>query len=108
MTRFRLGSSQPKARVWRRKHIADGPKGAASTGASKAKVDPPRTASKSLLQILLVTPESRSAQADHPTCHAGVAKRAGGSFQSHFAVIPDQFELLRNCDNDFVVLRPVG
>jgi len=25
-----LGSSQPKPRAWRRKHIADGPKGAAS------------------------------------------------------------------------------
>ena len=36
-----FGSSQPKPRAWRRKHIADGPEGAASRGASKAKVDPP-------------------------------------------------------------------
>ena len=40
--RFRLGSSQPEPRAWRRKHIADGPEGAASRGASKAKVDPPK------------------------------------------------------------------
>ena len=33
------GSSQPKPRVGRRTHIADGPEGAASRGASKAKVD---------------------------------------------------------------------
>jgi hypothetical protein len=39
--RFSLGSSQPKPRAGRRKHIADGPQGAASMGASKAKVDPP-------------------------------------------------------------------
>ncbi len=39
---FSLGSSQPKPRARRRKHIADGPKGAASRGASKAKVDPPK------------------------------------------------------------------
>jgi hypothetical protein len=38
--RFRLGSSQPKRRAGRRKHIADGPEGAASMGASKAKVAP--------------------------------------------------------------------
>jgi hypothetical protein len=38
--RFRLGSSQPKPWAGRRKHIADGPEGAASRGASKAKVDP--------------------------------------------------------------------
>ena len=36
---FRLGSSQPKPQAGRR-HIADGPQGAASRGASKAKVDP--------------------------------------------------------------------
>jgi hypothetical protein len=39
---FRVGSSQPKPWAGRRKHIADGPEGAASRGASKAKVDPPR------------------------------------------------------------------
>ena len=38
--RFSLGSSQPKPRAGRRKHIADGPQGAASMGASKAKVAP--------------------------------------------------------------------
>ncbi len=38
--RFSLGSSQPKLRAGRRKHIADGPEGAASMGASKAKVAP--------------------------------------------------------------------
>ena len=38
--RFSLGSSQPKPRAGRRKHIADGPQGAASRGASKAKVAP--------------------------------------------------------------------
>jgi hypothetical protein len=38
--RFSLGSGQPKPRAGRRKHIADGPKGAASRGASKAKADP--------------------------------------------------------------------
>ena len=36
------GSSQPKPRAGRRKRIADGPEGAASRGASKAKVDPPK------------------------------------------------------------------
>ena len=40
--RFNLGSSQPKPRAGRRKHIADDPQGAASRGASKAKVDPPK------------------------------------------------------------------
>ena len=35
----KFGSSQPKPRAGRRKHIADGPQGAASRGASKAKVD---------------------------------------------------------------------
>jgi hypothetical protein len=30
LRRLRLGSSQPKPRAWRRKHIADGPEGAAS------------------------------------------------------------------------------
>ena len=38
--RFSLGSGQPKPRAGRRKHIADGPKGAASMGASKAKAAP--------------------------------------------------------------------
>ena len=38
--RFSLGSGQPKPRAGRRKHIADGSKGAASMGASKAKADP--------------------------------------------------------------------
>jgi hypothetical protein len=37
-----FGSSQPKPRAGRRKHIANGPQGAAGRGASKAKVDPPR------------------------------------------------------------------
>ncbi len=51
--RFNLGSSQPKPRAGRRKHIADGPQGAASRGASKAKVDPPkrRSASARFVQI---------------------------------------------------------
>jgi hypothetical protein len=44
--RFSLGSSQPKPRAGRRKHIADGPEGAASRGASKAKVDPPKRADR--------------------------------------------------------------
>ena len=44
--RFRLGSRQPKPRAGRRKHIADGPEGAASRGASKAKVDPPKRADR--------------------------------------------------------------
>ena len=35
----KFGSSQPKPRARRRKHIADGPEGAASRGANKAKVD---------------------------------------------------------------------
>ena len=34
---FSLGSGQPRPRAGRRKHIADGPQGAASRGASKAK-----------------------------------------------------------------------
>ena len=35
-----LGSNQPEPRAWRRKHIADGPEGAASRGANKAKDGP--------------------------------------------------------------------
>ena len=41
---LKFGSGQPKHWEVRRKHITDGPKGAASMGASKAKVDPPRVA----------------------------------------------------------------
>ena len=44
--RFRLGSSQPKPQAERRKHIADGPEGAANRGTSKAKVDPPKRADR--------------------------------------------------------------
>ena len=45
--RFSLGSGQPKPRAGRRKHIADGPEGAASRSASKAKVEPPRPLARS-------------------------------------------------------------
>ena len=45
--RFSIGPSQPKPRAGRRKHIADGPEGAASRCASKAKVEPPRPLARS-------------------------------------------------------------
>ena len=40
-SRYIFGTSQPEPRVWRRKQIEDGPKGAASRVASKAEVVPP-------------------------------------------------------------------
>ncbi len=49
---FSLGSSQPKPWAGRRKHIADGPEGAASRGANKAKVDTPRLSAAARVVIL--------------------------------------------------------
>ena len=41
-TRLKFGSCQPKPRVGRRKHIADGPKGAASRGRARQRLNPPK------------------------------------------------------------------
>jgi hypothetical protein len=85
--RFKIGSSQPKPWTGRRKHIADGPEGAASRGASKAKVDPRiRAAARGVKwegpRLACPKPQPRSGDsASFAEAHGviGAGRRAGGS-----------------------------
>ena len=89
---FSLGSSQPKPRAGRRKHIADGPQGAASRGASKAKVDP-RGCVRQRGSCKWEGPSSRMAQTSAAKRREGVDEVAARGVLGTRGVVAKRFSL---------------